>query len=205
MPVERGIAMLLGMEPVPAPRLEPSDSARTPPRRYAAWARSGRRGARRLRRPLRPHQGTGRPGPRRPRRGQARRHRGHRRGRSSARCCRGSTCRRTIVAVTGRPLHIVRPQGPHGRPGAAARERRRSSVGRLHRLRRARLRDGLPRSVERDRDPASARGARSGVTLVVAQAHSPIDFVRTGCMIGRPVGAKGTQTWHRLARRLNRQ
>ena len=30
----------------------------------------------------------------------------------------------TVVAVTARPLHLVRAQGPHGRPGAAARGRR---------------------------------------------------------------------------------
>ena len=68
MPVERGIAMILGMEPVDAPRLLGGGGLR-------GLGPAGARGARGLRRPVHPHQGSRRPGTRRPCRGQARRHR----------------------------------------------------------------------------------------------------------------------------------
>jgi 2,3-bisphosphoglycerate-independent phosphoglycerate mutase len=38
MPVERGIALALGMEPVPAPRLDPDGFGREAEERYAEWA-----------------------------------------------------------------------------------------------------------------------------------------------------------------------
>ena len=73
MPVERGIAMVLGMAPVDAPGGPPA------PRAVRGVGGAGRRGAGRLRRAVHPHQGPRHPGARRPGARQARGLRGHRR------------------------------------------------------------------------------------------------------------------------------
>ncbi len=157
MPVERGIAKMLGMHPVPAPRLGidvPMDVAVAG---YAEWATAGHGRALRVRRPVRPHQGARCSRARRPRRGQARRHLRDRR----RVLLRGPPFPRPHVhdrGGDGRSLHVVRPEGAHGGPRPAPGERRRGAVGRIHDVRRAVVRGGGAGPAPRYRYLAPARG-----------------------------------------------
>ena len=122
MPVERGIALILGMEPVDAPRLLVEED-------YATWARLAARGARGLRRALHPHQGSGRAGPRRPRGGQAGHHLADR-PRVLRRAPPGGRPESDDRGRDRGPRHLVRPQGPHGGARAPPGDRGTGSFGR---------------------------------------------------------------------------
>ena len=145
MPVERGIAIALGMEAVDAPRLDPAGFGPSAEEAYAAWADLAAEALDgyqalyvHIKGPDVPaHDGRAedkrdvidgdRPGV-------------LRRGAPAARP--GPDGRRGA----GRPRHVLRPQGAHGRPGAAGARRRRVHLGREHVLRRAGVRRRLARA-----------------------------------------------------------
>ena len=157
MPVERGIAKMLGMHPVPAPRLGidvPMDVAVAG---YAEWARlavDALDGYDALYVHIK--------GPDVPA------HDGRAEDKRDvisaidagffAEVLRSLDLTATIVAVTARPLHVVRAQGAHGRSRPAPGERRRGAVRRVHGLRRAGVRGRGARAPPGYRYLAPARG-----------------------------------------------
>ena len=158
MPVERGISIALGMQPVDAPRLDATGFGPAAEERYAEWAHLAADALGdfqalyvHIKGPDVPaHDGRAEDkrdvvtaidraffGEVLPRLGRRHAGRGH-----------------------GRPRHVVSAQGPHRRPRAAARERGTGDPGRHELVRRAGLRRGLPGGAARAADPAEAQRAR---------------------------------------------
>ena len=113
MPVERGIALALGMDPVDVPRLDAVGIRQRGRRALRGVGGAGGLGPRCVSSAVHPHQGARRPRARRSRRGQARRHHRHRpgvlrRGAARARPRYGGGRHR-------RPRHLMRAEGAHGR------------------------------------------------------------------------------------------
>jgi len=138
MPVERGIALILGMGEVEAPA--PAELGQ----RYSVWTALAAEALEGYDALYVHIKGLGRPCPRRPGPGQA----GHHRDDRSGVLRRGAAPGGPVHDSGGghrRPRHFVRPEGPHGRTGSSGGGRPRRPARRDRSLRGAGCRERLDR------------------------------------------------------------